>query len=85
MATVCRGGADVTLWMMRLDPPMEVMVGTVSTLTTGGQSQCQQSEAATGTSTSQRMLTFDLGMLPILLWLTTLSDDGGWLRDDSGT
>lgn len=33
MVTVCRGGADVTLWMMRLEPPMEVMVGTVSTLT----------------------------------------------------
>lgn len=33
IVTVCRGGADVTLWMMRLEPPMEVMVGTVSTLT----------------------------------------------------
>lgn len=33
MVTVCRGVADVALWMMRLEPPMEVIVGTVSTLT----------------------------------------------------
>lgn len=33
MVTVCRGVADWVLWMMRLEPPIEVMVGTVSTLT----------------------------------------------------
>lgn len=33
MVTVCRGAADWLLWMTRLDDPIEVMVGTVSTLT----------------------------------------------------
>lgn len=32
MVTACRA-ADWLLWMMRLDAPMEVMVGTASTLT----------------------------------------------------
>lgn len=33
MVTVCRGVADWELWMMRLEAPIEAMVGTVSTLT----------------------------------------------------
>lgn len=33
MVTVCRGAADWGVWMMQLEPPIEVMVGTVSTLT----------------------------------------------------
>lgn len=35
MVTVCKGAADWLLWMMRLEPPTEAMVGTVSTLTEG--------------------------------------------------
>lgn len=33
MVTVCRGVAAWELWMIRLEGPIEVMVGTVSTLT----------------------------------------------------
>lgn len=33
MVKVCSGVADWVLWMMRLEPPIEVMVGTASTLT----------------------------------------------------
>lgn len=65
---------------------MEVMVGTVSTLTAGwgGQkSQCDRPGSSGGhLTTCCRLLTFDLGMLPVLLRLAALGYDGGRLGDD---
>lgn len=86
MVTVCRGVADWELWMMRLEPPREVMVGTVSTLTERGiNKKPQMLKIQLLMLLVQKIkclwLTLDFCVLPVLLEFA-LVDDGGRLGDD---
>lgn len=83
MVTVCRGVADWLVWMMRLEAPIEVMVGTVSTLTEEQEEERVRSRIGKLLLQMGGGLTFNLSVLAILLQLG-LADDCRWLSDDGG-
>lgn len=83
IVTVCRGAADGPVWMMRLEAPIEVMVGTVSTLTEEQQEERVRPGVGKLLLQMGGGLTFDLSVFAVLLQLG-LADDCRWLSDDSG-